>query len=91
MRSDHLREVVLPDEKILVIGPWRLVPQISITTGSPADSRNASAFYPREDCREGGRNCGVERLTRIARSDKDVVAGARELKFVNRRGTQVVC
>ncbi len=58
--SDHLREVILPDEKILVIVPRRLVPQISITASSPADSRNSCAFHAREDGREGGCNRGVE-------------------------------
>ena len=51
MVASHLGEVVLPGEKVLMILPRCLMPEIANATCTPTDSRKTGTFNSREDGR----------------------------------------
>ena len=86
VRSLDQREVVFPDVQVFAIGPWRLVPDIGVTTCSPEKRRHRAAnssVRVRKNCRNLGSDFILQRLGFRRGGDDDVVAGDRELEFVD--------
>src|SRR5437879_1750634 len=88
VRTDNLREIILPDIQVLMILPGRLVPYIVVTSRPPHHCRHIRSL--RKHGRELATDVGDERRRLRAGIDKDVIAGARELKIVDRGRTNSV-
>src|SRR6185436_16495956 len=87
MCTGYFGEVVFPNEEVFMILPRRLVPNGRVAIRTPVCWHSHSRRL-REDGGKLRGNLTVERFAvRIGRN-KDVVASARELEFVNRCRTQ---